>query len=125
MPPLESMDRYEYALLWVATGENDESGEPAVNPTPVQIRVRIVFKRRDTVDAQGNTIALDAQLHANREIPVGSRVWEGSLDDWTGTGSSDPATKYLYVATDESALDIKGRSRRYQYGLTQHMGTFQ
>jgi hypothetical protein len=123
MPPLESLDRYESALLWEATGESNDNGDPLVSPTPVEIRVRIVYKMRQSVDPNGNVIGVDAMMHANREIAVGSRVWEGSLSEWVGTGSSEPAVRVLYVSTDETALDIKGRFRRYQYGMTRHMAT--
>jgi len=123
MPPLESLDRYEDALLWNATGENDEHGDPTVNETPVEIKVRIVRRRKQSVNPEGNTIGIDAMVHSDRAIAIGSRLWEGTLDEWTGTGSGDTTTKVWYVATDETALDIKGRSRRYQYGLVRNMAT--
>lgn len=115
MPPLEKMDRHQTAVLWPSIGF-DEYGQPDVGD-PIQIIVRWNTRRMETVDAKGNTIALDALVIVDRQIAIGSDMWLGALADWYGTGSAGNDDEVMQVKTYEETLDIKGRSARHIVGL--------
>ena len=79
MPAIERSDRKQRSVLWAATGF-DDYGEHKVND-PVEIKVRWEEKRRESVDNDGNTIAVDATVVVGREIAVGSIMWLGKKAD--------------------------------------------
>lgn len=117
MPPFEIMDRHQAAVLWSATGGYDDHGEPVVGE-PTEIRVRWNWGRTQSVGPRGNIIALDAKVVAAEDIPLGSNMWQGSLEDWYGTGSAGEAADVMYVVTEGKAVDLKGRITRREYGLS-------
>lgn len=116
MPPLETMDRHQDAVLWAATGAANHYGEPLVG-SPVDITVRWVNQQREMLDPQGNTVAVDATVVAAQEIPIGSVMAEGTLADWLGTGSGEEPSGRMQVKAESWALDLKGRITRREYGL--------
>lgn len=119
MPPLESMDRHQKAVLWVATGNTNRYGQEFVSD-PVEITVRWVNRRSVGRDPQGNRVSLDASVVAARVIPLGSRMWEGELADFLGTGSAGDDTDVMYVRTSDVAKSLKGMHTRYEYGLSRN-----
>jgi hypothetical protein len=108
MPPLEQMDRHQKVLLWEASGESDDYGEPFVADEPEEIEVRLVWS--DQGDSQAATLITD------REIPVDSRVWEGGYDDLPGTAAI-PESDWMIVTDSAPTKDIKGRNVRYEHKL--------
>lgn len=119
MPAFETMDLTQDAVLWAKTGA-DEYNVTLVS-SAVGIKCRWVNKRREVVDAKGNTIATDAQVVVCADIPVGSILWEGCIDDIAGTGS-DPAPTggLMSVITSDRATDIKGRVTRRTLNLMRY-----
>lgn len=107
MPSLERRHRYQAAVLWAKSGD-DVNAEPTFSAA-IEIRVRWVKGRVETVNAQGNTISLDAQVVVDREIKVGSKMWLGPLADWYGTGSAGPDTEVLWVVNYHETPDVKAR----------------
>lgn len=121
MPVLEQSSLWQTALLWVATGY-DEYGQPTVSSTYTEISVRWENKRGRVQDPQGNTIALDAMVCVGQEITVGSLLWLGVAQEWSGTGSGDPNTDLMEVKTSEAIPDIKCRETEYELGLVKYKG---
>ena len=110
MPALEITDLVHKAVLWNRIG-SDVDGMPKVSATPVEIRCRWVGKQSQVLDAQGNTISVDATAVIAQDIEIGSCMWFGKL---TGL----PATLNLMtVVSFDSTDDIKGRSTRSTVGL--------
>lgn len=125
MPPLETMDRNQTAVLWERRSGRagvTKFGAPVVSG-PVEIRVRWNVTRRQSVDAQGNKVQLVADVVTNRPVPLGSVMWLGSFEDWptTGTGTDDfPGEDLHEVTTDDTTVDLKGRHTRYEFGLARY-----
>jgi hypothetical protein len=118
MPPFEVMDLNQTALLWEKTGD-DLHGEPVL-AEPVEISVRWVWEDRVASGSQGNPVALDATVVVEIDVPWGSVLWEGDLDDWYSAGS---AGAYLMeVASLSTTPDIKNRHTRRTLGLTRFRG---
>lgn len=110
------MDRHDDAVLWPATGAANHYGEPLVG-SAVEVKVRWVHQQRDMLDPQGNTVAVDATVVADREIPIGSLMYEGPLSDWLGTGSGETPSGRMQVKAESRAEDLKGMVTRREYGL--------
>lgn len=102
MPALEKLFRHQKAVLWEASGK-DDYGEVTVDAA-AEITVRWAERRREGVDPQGNTIAIDATAVVDREIAVGSIMWLGALVDLP-----TPLTDLNQVVNYNSIPDIKGR----------------
>jgi len=123
MPPLETADLYQRALLWEEGGSNDQYGQPRVNGTPVEIWCRWNIGRKSTFDAQGNPIALDGEVMLSRAVTVGSIMWlapdatYSALEQFLGTGSGGEGTELMEVRTYDETRDIKGRNVQYSAGL--------
>lgn len=115
MPAPETSNRYQHAVLWERTGA-DRYGEPT-RGEPVELRVRWVQKRGEVTDAQGNRTPLDAAVVVDRQIPVGSLLWLGTLDSWQGTGSVGADSELHEVVTYSETPDVKGRVALRSVGL--------
>lgn len=129
MPSPETSDLNQWALLWEYRGE-DAYGHLTVALDREEIPVRWVNKRSMTSDAQGNKIELDATVIADRAIPIGSEMWEGTsaemLDTIVGTGTDEtikPASGIMIVLTQSYTPDIKAREVRREYGLKRKSDT--
>ncbi len=110
MPPFETMDRHQTAVLWNKVGD-DSYGEP-LHGDPEEIQVRWTYKRTQIVDAKGNSVGIDAQAVVNQEIIAGSQMYLGSLSFWTGTGSADEDVEVMEVVAYNYTSDIKNRNVR-------------
>ena len=126
MPPLETAWRYQKAVLWPALtlrGRTltDKNGQARVNLTsPVTLAVRWEDDYRDVLDPQGNTVALSATVVVAQDVVIGSRMWQGELTDWLGTGSGDDAADVMIVVTKSVAKDVKGKNIRRELGLMRY-----
>lgn len=114
--PLETMDRTQKAVLWAKSTTVDDYGQPTVS-SPVEITVRWNTQQADALDSQGRPITLDASVVVDREIEIGSQMWEGELADWLGTGSGGTDSEVMEVVTYSEAKDLKGRYTRREVGL--------
>lgn len=116
MPPFETMDCRQKAVLWAVSNTLDSFGHYIVD-APVEIDVRWENKKHEETDAQGNPITLDAFVIAKQEIGVGSEMWLGKLDDYNGTGSGGDDSEIMRVVTSNKFPDIKNKNIRYELGL--------
>ncbi len=115
MPDFETMDLEQAAVWWPATGVNDNAEPTRGNPTQIECRWEI--KRRQTVNAQGQPIALDATAIVVDDVQPGDFLWLGALDDWNSTGSVGDASEVMEVLTYAETPDIKNRFVRKTLGL--------
>lgn len=130
MPSMETAYRRQKALLYPVVGIDDFGTPTRSRSGVVELDVRWVDRRSDTVDAEGNTIALDATVVVDREIDIHSVMWKGSLEDaWelvpgtgTGTGTGVVPTEghYFEVLTYNEAPDLKARAVRRTVGLRRY-----
>ena len=105
MPPLETHDRRQDAVLWVANG-TDDYGEAKVD-AKVPLKVRWVEKQQETTDPQGNLILSDVVVVVDRVIPVNSIMWLGKEDD-----VADPPVDLHQVVRYNQTGDLKNRNIR-------------
>ena len=104
MPPIELADRRQKAVLWAAVEDSfDDYGKHKVSAA-IEVKVRWEEKKQESVDAMGNTIALDAFVVVDRVIAVGSIMWLGKKADL-----ATPPVNLKEVAEYREVPDIKGR----------------
>lgn len=108
MPQLEVVDFIHWAVLWTITGR-DRYAKPVL-ADPIEIRCRWIATKKERVDAQGNTVAIDAQVYVGRDIAIGSLMWKGRLTE-LGVGQV-PASDVMQVITFPKTPDLKGRNYR-------------
>lgn len=123
-PPLETMDRYQKAVLWSnsGTGAGGDYGE-LMRGTPREIIVRWVNNRGLMRNANGDEVHIDASVVANELIQEGSLMWLGELSDWYGTGSGDQFASVMKVVANKDTPSIHARYRRYTAGLAYYRST--
>lgn len=114
--PLETSDLKQTAVLWAATGV-DDYGEVEL-AAYVEIDVRWETGKRETIDAQGNTIAVDSTVVADREVAVGSIMFLGDYDDYTN------GTDTVFRVVDYKEIpDVKNRQVRRVLSLMRQSNT--
>jgi hypothetical protein len=113
MPSPEQGDRKQSAVYWPQAGVNTH-GEYTVSGTPQQLApgkppggVRWELGRKESVDPQGNTIAIDGYLHVPFQPPNGSCFWQGTIAQLPNPISK--ITNLMRVVDYAEATDIKGR----------------
>ena len=125
MPPLEEADHYDDVVIWEATGAHDLHGDYVVN-APRQITARWEETKRGGTDSQGNTVTFDGTVFINERVPLGSKLWQGLLEDLP-----DPVDEDLCeVVAYNEVTSLKGRFTqrdclimRYRGSLPGEVGT--
>lgn len=117
MPSLEDIDcRQGCAVMWERYGTTRQ-GQPVLR-YPVEVGVRWVNRRGETLDPKGQTQATDADVAVDRAVPVGSIMWRGSLSEVPGTADPpEPSGDLFEVLSSSTAEDLKGRTTRYELKL--------
>lgn len=69
------------------------------------------------LDAEGNTVSVDATAVIAVDVELFSAVWRGRLDDLPGTSPNEPASDVMSVVLVNTSDDIKARSIRRTIGL--------
>src|SRR5688572_23769422 len=87
MPPIETAELNQKAMLFVRAGTS-EDGRPTWYH-PVEIKVRWEWVKAQVVATGGEVTGTDATVVVDRRIEDGSRMWLGSSSEWHGTGSAD------------------------------------
>ena len=114
MPALEIVDFIHDAVLWEITGRNSFA-EPVL-ADPIDIRCRWIQTKKETVNAQGNTVTIDAQVYVAVDIPIGSLMWKGEVADLLGTDQTPPSDAMQVVGFPKTP-DLKGRNYRRMVNL--------
>lgn len=125
MPQQEISHLRQRAVLWNSLGTVDRFGQSKVD-NPIEIPCRWNDGYGEALDAQGNSIALDATVVLDRKVLTGSHMWLGTLSQWmgTGVGSGAAVPNYLMeVKTVKATPDVKGRSFMYVVGLIRFKDT--
>lgn len=112
MPRYLTKWRKQKAVLRESSGY-DDNGEYKVG-SATEIDVRWENKQVEALDPEGNTIAIDALVHVDEDIAIGSVMWLGELDDIT-----DGIT-WMEVVTISKVPDLKGRKYRRVVGLKRY-----
>lgn len=130
MPAQETSHLYQRALLWRSSGVN-KFGRHKREAISVEIGCRWDDRRYEALDPQGNAIALDAQVIVAVDVPIGSIMWKGSLDDLsealTGTSEADtsdvPTSDLFEVVIVNRDEDLKKRATYRELGLQRYTDT--
>jgi hypothetical protein len=117
MPPIETMEMHQRAVLWEMSGY-DTYGQPTVPSTPVEISVRWEWKHEEEKTTDKYEVLLDAIVVVDREIAEGSNMWLGTVSDWYGTGSAGDDSEVLQVKFYNEVPDLKDRYIRRTVGLS-------
>lgn len=120
MPPIESINRHQKAVVWYWTGEVDEYGRPKVQQ-PEEIQVRWESTQRDTQDGQGRKVSYEASVKYHKTIPINSLLWLGKQVD---LNEENPTSGVMQVMSEEIVPDLKGRNTTYNYSLSRYQDTF-
>lgn len=115
MPPLETADRWQKAQYWARIGV-DRNGRVLVADEPTELDVRWVNKRREALNAKNERISVDVTIVTDRDLKIGSILWQGERDDWgTGTGTDDfPQTDLVQVMAMDHTTSICNKYTRYE-----------
>lgn len=108
MPHPTKRHRHQKAVYWEFIREGDYGAAEVM--APVEITVRWIAGRKDTLDSRGNVVSIDAVLVVNQDIPIHSEMWLGTMDSWLGTGSAGDDTEVLRVVNFKKVPDLKGRN---------------
>lgn len=104
----ERSHRYQKAVYWPLTGR-DRYAAATVDPAnPLELDVRWVDVLQEVRDPQGNTITIEAEVEVDRDIPIGSKLWKGALDDLPGTAFL-PETDVMQVYSFNATPDLRNR----------------
>lgn len=115
MPALETMDRHQTAVLWEMIGV-DANNETVVGE-PSEIQVRWVDRPSQVSGAEGHPTTVDATAVVAQDIPIGSLMWLGTLEDFYGVGSAGDDAAIMEVVSAPVASDLKNRVYRRTVGL--------
>jgi len=108
MPPIETSDRHQYAVLWSPAGHT-RTGDKKIN-TGVELSVRWEDEISGNRPKKSDEEQYDALIVVAEDIEIGSIVWEGELTDLP---VSIPTVTSLYeVINFKKVTDVKGRNIR-------------
>lgn len=121
MAPLETSSLYQDAVLWTLKSL-DARGQKRLS-TPESMKV--CWTEHEGVGvgaggAEGGTNPIDATAVVDRDITIGSIMWQGRLEEWNPTLPQD----LMEVVGRTATPDVKGRQfyrtvtlRRYKSKL--------
>jgi hypothetical protein len=108
---MELAYRTQKAVLWEAVGVSDE-GEPTRAAAPVEVLVRWQTRRDEAGDPLAGVVARDVTVVVDRDVPIGSILWEGSLADLVALPPGTGPVPLLEVVGITKTPDLKGRAVR-------------
>lgn len=119
MPALEVCDLNDDAVLWPVAGNADPNGQDRVSDRPVGVRVRWNDSFTEVRDPQGNTVAIEATVVADRRIDKGSVLWHGKVSDLpAGTGFAlEDVPDLMQVYSWNGTQSLNGRNTRHELKL--------
>ena len=118
MPALEGGDRTQKAVYWESDG-NNQFGQPMVKAS-VGIMVRWEQVNKESLDDSNNTIAINAEVVVDREMPVGSILWKGDIDTLPDPITDDDVDNLFKINGYNETPDLKGREFQREVELTKH-----
>lgn len=109
---LESDARFQTAVLWKYENVTDGTGRRLATAEPRDICVRWEWDYTERSRAASTDVIWDAYVVVNEDIPVGSWLWYGSLEDFSGTGSGGDFTEIMQVEVFRRTPDVLGQAVR-------------
>lgn len=107
MPPIETMEFNQKAVLWRRTGINANAEPRLASPVEISCRWDDTPKAHSGA-ANDETIRIDATAIVDRDIPIGSDLWLGTLNDFYGVGSAGDEVNVMTVVSSRRVPDLKG-----------------
>lgn len=109
MPAIETMHRHQLAMHYGTTP--GDFGEPIADVSGrTELKVRWQYVNEEAVDAQGNSIGIDAKVVLDRDVAVGDYMWLGGIENLPSNGI--PTSNIMKVVGFVSTPDLKGRHIR-------------
>ncbi|MCK9570504.1 hypothetical protein M0R72_16270 [Candidatus Pacearchaeota archaeon] len=108
---LDRSGRFQKAVLWAASGYNNDGEHNRV--AAVEIMVRWEETNKEIINENGNPIGIDVTVWANQDIAVHSIMWLGALTSFVDGTSTD----LMEVVSFANTPDLKNRSHARQYFL--------
>ena len=126
MPPIETFERNQTAVLWEYAGV-DGYGEQTIGlPQEIAVRWQKSLSRSGAADRYAE--AFDAVVYAAQDVAIGSIMFEGTLEEafggTAGTADGDLVSDaVLYEVKDVyRTVDLKNRNTRRRLGLMRYGG---
>jgi len=118
MPPLETMDRNQHAVLWQRKTLNGRPastrlGKPLVNAAQ-DVMVQWDDSYTQNRSAKDNKVQADGTIFWNAAVAIGSMFWLGTVATLPGDGTAVELLEVVYV---NITPDLKGRVQSYEYGV--------
>jgi len=108
------------AVLWAAATtapKHDEKGRPIV-AAAVEVNCRWVEVQREGSDAQGNTVAITAEVVVDRDVPLDSIMWLGEKEDL-----ATPPVDLMKVVDRVHTPCVRNRATRRELSLARYSDT--
>ena len=121
MPPFERHDLKQDAVYWELVGD-DGYGGIVVSSTPLPIKIRVSYRKRETHDKQNKAVNNDIDIIVKEELIPNSIVWIGKVEDMPD--SVTELTNLYQVISISKTVDLKGRNIRYVGLLVRYGNTF-
>lgn len=122
MPPFEEMEDVEPVTVWPYAGA-DVNGRVVPGP-PRQLQARVVFRRTGSLDATGETVAVDGRMAVNgpdADLPDNSLLWPGPVTSLpSGTSFGDEAEGLYQLKARARARSIHGVVTRREFDLVRY-----
>lgn len=95
------------ASYWQCVGR-DSNGQPVLSANPVTLKVRWDGQERVVFDSMGTPIGIGVEVIVPIDIPIGSAMCEGALEDLPGSIEVPNQNVYEVVAVKRTP-DARGR----------------
>ena len=111
---IETTHLHQKATYWAAGTTSTSIGQKRVQAA-IEIDVRWEDGESDALNAEGETIRIDATAVVDRDIEVGSIMWLGEKADWTSsTGNLREVVSFSKIP------NLKGTRYRRVVGLVKY-----
>lgn len=110
MPQPETSSLHDYAVVWEASGY-DENGETIIS-APVEIRCRWENAQSSVVSPDGRVIGVEAIAVVTEDIKADSIIWQGRYSDRPTTSVSADQNPLMQVIATSKIEDVRGRVTR-------------
>jgi len=118
MPPIETQNLNQKAVLWMSSGKDDYGKFTVISP--VEISCRWEEKRRQSMASDNTVIAIDSTVYVDRVIKQGSILWKGTMKEWTKLLTTTDSRWLKEVTSYNEIPDIKGRKIQRTVTLAQY-----
>lgn len=98
------------AVVWTASLGYDINGRPTiVSSEGEEIRCRWEDGVEHTYGPMSETSKFDAIVYVDTEVPIGSLLWKGKLEDWPGSDIDVEDVRLMKVMEVELVPSLKNR----------------